>query len=152
MTIQSKKPLLASLGVAFLCSITMIAPAQAQYGWDDDEDDWMPRRPRAVVIEKSIVHRPGFHARELIEEPIAKRPVVERTVIVKQPIVQPVIHKTVVIQQPVVKKVIHRTVVKQPVYIKHVVRRPVHVRHTALFERSWHERPRCYLPERYLCH
>src|SRR5829696_7941781 len=99
----------------------------------------------AVVIEKSLERRPPVE--ETIEEPVFRRPVVERTVIVKQPIVQPVIHKTVVVERPVIQRVVYR----RPVYVGRVVRRPVYFRRTAVIQRGWHERPRCYLPEAYLC-
>ena len=150
---RETRNLLAGLSVAFLGALIMAAPAQAQYGLDDDDDDWGPRRARTVVIEKSIVCRPPIEAAETIEdeEPVFRRPAVERTVIIKQPIVRPVVHKTVVVERPVVQRVVHRTVIKQPIYIDRVVRRPVYVRRTAFIDRGWYERPRCYLPERHLC-
>ncbi len=140
--------LLAGLSTAFLATLATAAPSQAQYGWDDD-DDWGPRQARTVVVEKTVVRRPPVE--EDLEESIVRRPVVERTVIVKQPVVQRIVHRTVVVEKPVAQKVVHRTVVKQPVYIERVVRRPVYVRRTAFIDRGWSERPRCYLPERHLC-
>ena len=140
--------LLAGLSMAFFATLVTAAPSQAQYGWDD-ADDWGPRPIRTVVVEKSIVHRPPVE--EDLEEPVVRRPVVERTVIIKQPVVQRVVHRTVVVEKPVVERVVHRTVVKQPVYIERVVRRPAYVRRTAFIDRGWSERPRCYLPERHLC-
>ena len=145
---RTTKPLLAAFSVVFLSALAMTAPAQAQYAWDDDDDDWRPRRERTVVIERSIVRRPP--AEEVFEESVVRRPV-ERTVIVKQPIVRPVVHKTVIVEKPVVHKVIRRVVVKRPVYVERVARRPVFVSRTALLDRRWHERRRCFLPERHLC-
>lgn len=161
MIIRSKatKNLIAGLGVAFLSALSMTAPAQAQYRWDDDEDDWGPRRARSVVIERSP-RAPTFDVDDFDEEPVLRRPVAERTVIIKQRVVQPVIEKTVVVQpvvqktvvveKPIVQRVIHRTFVKRPIYVTKVIRRPVHVRHAAFVEKRY-KRPHCYLPERDLC-
>ena len=140
--------LLAGLSMAFFATLVTAAPSQAQYGWDDG-DDWGSGQARTVVVEKSIVRRPPVE--EDLEEPVVRRPVVERTVIIKQPVVQRVVHRTVVVEKPVVQRVVHRTVIEQPVYIERVVRQPVYVPRTAFIDRGWSERPRCYLPERHLC-
>ena len=144
----TKNVLLAST-VALLAVLTTAPSVQAGSGWDDD-DDWEPRRARTVVIEKSVEQRPREEV-EIIEEPVRRPPVVERTVVMKQPIVRPVVHKTVVIERPVIQRVVHRTVVKRPVYVQHVVQRPVEFRRRAFVHRGWHERRRCYLPEREFC-
>ena len=145
MIVRSRKKLLAGLGVAFLGAIGMAAPVQAQSGFGYDDEDWGLPRARTVVIEKSLERHPPIE--ETIEEPVIRRPVVERTVMVKQPIVQPVVHKTVVVERPVIQRVVYR----RPIYVRRVVRRPVYFRRTAVIQRGWHERPRCYLPEAYLC-
>jgi hypothetical protein len=52
-------------------------------------------------------------------------------------VVQPVVEHRIVYRPPIVRKVI-------------VVHKPV-VRRAHFVHRPWHERRRCFLPERYLC-
>ena len=147
--------LLAGFGMVLFGAVSMAAPAQAQYGWDHDDDDWRPRRARTVVIEKSL-RAPMFDVDDIDDE----RPVAERKVIIKQRVVQPVIQKTVVVQpvvqktvvveKPIVQRVVHRTFVKRPIYVTKVIRRPVYVRHAAFIEKRY-ARPHCRLPDPRFC-
>jgi hypothetical protein len=156
---RATKNLLAGFGVAFVSAFSATAPAQAQYGCDNDDDDWRPRRARTVVIEKSP-RASTFDVDDIDDEPVFRRPVTERKVIIKQRVVQPVIQKTVVVQpvvqktvvveKPVVQRVIHRTFVKRPIYVTKVIRRPVHVRHAAFIEKRY-ARPHCHLPDPRFC-
>jgi hypothetical protein len=123
----------AALGLGGAAVVTA-APVQAGTAWhdiDDDEDDHIVDVERRIIEHRAVVHRP----------------VVKRTVIIERPVIERVVHHKVVVKQPVY---VHH-VVKRPVYVRHVVRRPAHVRHVEVFERPWHRRPRCFLPERYLC-
>ena len=61
--------------------------------------------------------------------------VMERTVVHR--VVQPVVERTIVYRPRIVRKVI-------------VVHKPA-VRRAHFVHRPWHERRRCFLPERYLC-
>jgi hypothetical protein len=115
-------------------AVMAAAPAQAQPGWheiDDEEDVHFAGVERRIIEHRRVVHEP----------------VVKRTVIIERPVVERVVHHKVVVKQPIYV----RHVVRRPVYVRHVVRRPAHVRHVEVFERPWHRRPRCFLPERYLC-
>ena len=126
------------------------APAAAQFGGgyaleDDDVFDHRPVRRRIEIDDEDEAPRVE---RRMIERRIA-RPIVERR-IVEREIVQPVVERTVVhrVVQPVVERRIvhHRPIVRKLV----VVRRPI-VRQAHFVHRPWHERRRCFLPERYLC-
>jgi hypothetical protein len=137
--------------VAYTTTAVMIpAPAAAQFGGgyaleDDDVFDYRPIRRRVEIDDEDDAPRVE---RRIIEHRIV-RPVVERR-IVEREIVQPVVERTVVhrVVQPIVERRIihHRPVVHKVV----VVRRPI-VRRAHFVHRPWHERRRCFLPERYLC-
>jgi hypothetical protein len=145
---------LAAGGMAIVAyttaAVTIPAPAAAQFGGgyaleDDDVFD-EPLVRRRIEIDDDD-ERPRVE-RRIIERRIA-RPVVERR-IVEREIVQPVVERTVVhrVVQPIVE---HRIVHRRPIVRKVVVvRRPI-VRRAHFVHRPWHERRRCFLPERYLC-
>jgi hypothetical protein len=145
---------LAVGGIATLAyattAVTISVPAAAQfskgYSLDDDdadfdyrparrkimmEDDYDEPRVERRILERHIAHPVEHRAveREVIQ-PILKRTVVHR-------VVQPVVEHRIVYRPPIVRKVI---VIHKPVFSRaHFVRRP------------WHERRRCFLPERHLC-
>ncbi len=126
------------------------APAAAQFrgGYaleDDDVFDHRSVRRRIQIDDEDEAPRVE---RRIIEHRIV-RPVVERR-IVEREIVHPVVERTVVdrVVQPVVERRIvhHRPIVRKMV----IVHRPL-VRRAHFVHRPWHERRRCFLPERYLC-
>jgi hypothetical protein len=139
---KTKKTLFAGL-VAATAAFAWTAPAEAQWGYGG----W-----------RGGYGGGGFHHRHFY------RPIVRRTVVVERPYVvrPPVIRRTVIVERPIVRPVFaHRTVVvERPVYVRRVVRRPVYWREARFIDRPWHgrrwhgrwhDRPRCWLPERYLC-
>jgi hypothetical protein len=128
-------------------AVTTPAPAAAQfskgYSLDDDEAfDYRPARRKFIMedddeprVERRIVERHIVRPvveRRVVEREIVK-PVVERTVVHR--VVQPVVERRIVYRPPIVRKVI-------------VVHKP---RRAHFVHRPWHERRRCFLPERYLC-
>ncbi len=147
--------LLAVGGLATLAyattSVTIPHPVAAQfskgYSLDDDDDafDYLPAR-RKVMIEDDY-DQPRVE-RRIVERHIV-RPVVERRVIERE-ILQPVVQRTVV--HRVVQPVVERRIVYRPPIVRKVivVHKPV-VRRAHFVHRPWHERRRCFLPERYLC-
>jgi hypothetical protein len=147
------KPL-AAAGLAALALSTNAGigstPAAAQFGRgyaldDDDLFEARPVRRRIEIDDEDDLPRVGHR---VIERHVI-RPVVERRVIERE-IVQPVVERTVVhrIVQPVVERRIihHRPIVRKVV----IVRKPI-VRRAHFVHRPWHERRRCFLPERHLC-
>jgi hypothetical protein len=145
---------LALSGLATLaCSTTAItssSPAAAQfrggYGLEDDDVfDYRPPRRRIEIDDEDEGPRVE---RRIIERHVV-RPVVERRIIERQ-IVQPVVERTVV--HRVVQPVVERRIVYRPPIVRKVVvvHQPV-VRRAHFVYRPWHERRRCFLPERYLC-
>jgi hypothetical protein len=145
---------LAVGGVAALAysttAVTTSSPAAAQfrggYSLEDDDVFGHPRAWSRTEIEDDD-EAPRVE-RRIIEHRVV-RPVVERRVIERE-IVQPVVERTVVhrVVQPVVERRIihHRPIVRKVV----IVHKPV-VRRAHFVHRPWHERRRCFLPERYLC-
>jgi hypothetical protein len=127
------------------------APAAAQFrgGYAlDDNDDVFDHRPARGRIELDEEDEAPRVERRIVERHVM-RPIVERRVIERE-IVQPVVERTVVhrVVQPVVER---RVVYQRPIVRKVVVvHRPV-VRRAHFVHRPWHERRRCFLPERYLC-
>ena len=100
-------------------------------GIEIDDEDEAPRVERRI-IERRIVQ--PVVERRIVEREIVQ-PVVERTVVRR--VVQPVVERRVVYRPPIVRKVV-------------VVQRPV-VKRAHVVYRPWHERRRCFLPERHLC-
>ena len=130
-------------------AVTTSSPAAAQfragYGLEDDDVfDYRPVRRRVEIDDDDEAPR---LERRIVERRIV-RPVVERRIIERE-VVQPVVERTVVhrVVQPVVER---RIVHHRPIVQKVVVRRPI-VRRAHFVHRPWHERRRCFLPERYLC-
>jgi hypothetical protein len=131
-------------------AITTSIPAAAQFGKgyaldDDDAFEYRPAR-RGIHIEDDY-DEPSFERRIVkrhIHHPVIERRVVEREVI------QPVVKKTVV--HRVVQPVIERRIVYRPPIVRKVivVHKPI-VKRAHFVHRPWHERRRCFLPERYLC-
>ena len=125
------------------------AAAQFRGGYaleDDDAFDYRPVRRRVEIDDEDDA---PHVERRIIERRIV-RPIVERRIIERE-VVQPVVERTVVhrVVQPVVERRIvhHRPIVREKVV---VVRRPI-VRRAHFVHRPWHERRRCFLPERHLC-
>lgn len=86
-------------------------------------------------------HRHGYggYRHVVVERHVVRRPVVRRVVIVERPVVyrpRPLV-RTVVIRRP------YYAAAPYGYREKVVYRRPHHGR--------WHDRPRCWLPERHLC-
>jgi hypothetical protein len=115
--------------------VTTTVPAAAQFGkgYALDDDDAFDYRPA----------RRGFDIEDDYDEPhVGPR-------IVKRHIVQPVVKKTVV--HHVVQPVIERRIVYRPPIVRKVVVVHKSIVRRAHFVHPWHERRRCFLPERYLC-
>jgi hypothetical protein len=137
-----KKSLFAGLAAAVIgaCAWTIPAEAGGPYGGWRGGYGWS-----------------GVHDRQAYWP----RPFVHRTVVVERPLVvrRPLIRRTVIVERPIVRRpvFVDRTVVVEPpVYVRRVVRRPAYWREARFIERTWRgprwrERPRCFLPERYLC-
>ena len=79
---------------------------------------------RHVVVHRHIVHRPVFHRVVYVHRPVVRR-VVRRVVVVERPFYAPVRYGW------------HHRIVYRPGWRHHW---------------RWHDRPRCWLPERHLCH
>jgi hypothetical protein len=140
---------LAVSGMATLAYTTTAvitsAPAAAQFrgGYAlDDNDDVFDHRPARGRIEFDEEDEAPRVVRQIVEHHVV-RPIVERRIIERE-IVQPIVERTVV--HRVVQLVYQRPIVKKVV----VVHRPI-VRRMHFVHRPWHERRRCFLPERYLC-
>src|SRR5688572_8721398 len=145
---------LAVGGIATLAyattAVTSSVPAAAQFskGYSPDDDEAFEHRPaRRKIIMEDDYDEPRVE-RRIVERHIV-RPVVERRVVDRE-IIQPVLKRTVV--HHVVQPVVERRIVYRPPIVRKVivVHKPV-VRRAHFVHRPWHERRRCFLPERYLC-
>ncbi len=153
--LRSFLKVLAVGGVATLAysttALTTSSPAAAQFrgGYALEDDDVLDyRRARGRIEIDDEDEAPARVERRIIERHVV-RPVVERRIIERE-IVQPVVERTVV--HRVVQPVVERRIVHRPPIVKKVVivHKPV-VRRAHFVHRPWHERRRCFLPERYLC-
>ncbi len=107
----------------------------------------------AAAAPAEAGHRAGWgaHRHVIVHRPVAYRPVVRRVVTVHRPAVyRRVAYRPVVtVHRPVVYRPADRRVV--------VVERGFHPGHGHGWRRrvghhpGWHDRPRCWLPERHLC-
>ena len=144
---------LAVGGIATLAyattAVTISVPAAAQFskGYSLDEDaDFNYRPARRNIMMEDDYDEPRVE-RRIIERHIA-HPVERR--VVEREVIQPVLKRTVVhrVVQPVVE---HRIVYRPPIVRKVIVVHKPLVSRAPFVHRPWHERRRCFLPERYLC-
>jgi hypothetical protein len=126
------------------------APAAAQFraGYALDDDDSLDYRPARRRVEVDDEYGAPLLEPRAIERRIV-RPVIERRVIERE-VVQPVVERTIVhrVVQPVVE---HRIVHRRPIVRRVVVDHKPIARRAHFLQRPWHERRRCFLPERHLC-
>jgi hypothetical protein len=117
------------------------------YSLDEDEEAFDYRPARRKIMMEDDYDEPRVE-RRIVERHIV-RPVVERRVVERE-VIQPVLKRTVV--HHVVQPVVERRIVYRPPIVRKVivVHKPV-VRRAHYVHRPWHERRRCFLPERYLC-
>ena len=131
-------------------AVVTSTPAAAQFarGYAIEDDDVFEHRPARRRIEIEDDDEAPRVERRIIERRIV-RPVVERRIIERE-IIQPVVERTVV--HRVVQPVVERRIVHRPPIVRKVVvvRKPM-VRRAYIVHRPWHERRRCFLPERHLC-
>ena len=97
--------------------------------------------PGAAPADAGYRYGHGGYRDDFVYERVVRRPVVRRVVIVERPVVyrpRPVV-RTVIVQRPYYPRVSYSYGWRD-----RVVYRPRH-------RDRWHDRPRCWLPERYLC-
>jgi len=142
---KTKKMLFAAFAAVIFGALGWTAPAEAQWGprygdWASGWRGWGGYHWMDVGLDDRDLFRPRYFRRPTFDEypRFVRRPVVRETMIVERRIVR----------RPVV--IHHTVIVKRPVHVGRYVRRPIYERH-AWYERRWHERRRCFLPERYLC-
>ena len=131
---------------AVVTSAPVAAQFRGEYGLEDDDVSYYKPIRRSMDVEDDF-EAPRVK-RSFLEHHVV-RPVVERRVIERE-VVQPVVERTVVhrVVQPIVER---RIVYRPPIVRKVIVVQKPAVRRAHFVHRPWHERRRCFLPERYLC-
>ncbi len=116
-----KTTLMALSGAIFLGAFAQAAPVQARH-WDG----W-GGYDRHVVVHRHVVRRPVVRRVVYVDRPVFYRP-------------RPVVRRVVIVERPYSPRVRygygwHRRIGYRPGWADY----------------RWHDQPRCWLPERYLC-